>query len=147
MATWNHLIECLRTAVQPVRDQITDGELLESFVQHRYPEALAELVHRHGSLVWGVCRRLLRQPQDAEDAFQATFLVLVRKAATIRQQERVAHWLYRVAYQTALNRHPTSGMTSNRCSTGNWTVSQRSTVPSLSCATWRAKPARRRLDN
>jgi RNA polymerase sigma factor (sigma-70 family) len=104
MATgpWNSIVQQLRTAVLPVHDEITDADLLESFVLHRNPDALAVLVHRHGPLVWNVCRRLLRKPQDAEDAFQATFLVLVRKAATIRHKERCAHWLYRVAYQTAL---------------------------------------------
>ena len=95
MATWNHLIECLRTAVQPDRDQITDGELLKSFVQNRYPEALAELVQRHSSLVWGVCRRLLRKPQDAEDAFQATFLVLVRRRRQTPQTSELCRWTIR----------------------------------------------------
>src|SRR5271169_3360029 len=97
--TWNNVLQHLRTAVAPVREEMTDAGLLESVVHHGDREALAALVHRHGPLVWSVCRRLLRKPQDAEDAFQATFLVLVRKAATIRHQERCAHWLYRVAYQ------------------------------------------------
>ena len=80
----------------------TDGELLESFVHQRDDAALATLVHRHGSMVWGVCQRVLRSHHDAEDAFQATFLVLVRKAATIRDKELVANWLYGVAHQTAV---------------------------------------------
>jgi RNA polymerase sigma factor (sigma-70 family) len=99
---WNSLVQHLRTAVLPTRDEATDADLLESFVQHGHSETLAALVQRHGPLVWSVCRRLLRKPQDAEDAFQATFLVLVRKATTIRHRERCAHWLYRVAYQTSL---------------------------------------------
>jgi RNA polymerase sigma factor (sigma-70 family) len=104
MATgpWNSIVQHLRTVALPVRDEITDADLLESFVLQGNPEALTALVQRHGPLVWNVCRRLLRKPQDAEDAFQATFLVLVRKATTIRCRERCAHWLYRVAYQTAL---------------------------------------------
>jgi DNA-directed RNA polymerase specialized sigma24 family protein len=80
----------------------TDGELLEAFVQRRDCQALKCLVRRHAPIVWGVCRRTLAQQHDAEDAFQATFLVLVRKAATIRSRDLLANWLYRVAYQTAV---------------------------------------------
>jgi RNA polymerase sigma factor (sigma-70 family) len=80
----------------------TDGELLRVFVQARDEAALSALVRRHGPMVWGVCRRLLRSHHDAEDAFQATFLVLVRKAATVRDPQKVANWLYGVAHQTAV---------------------------------------------
>jgi RNA polymerase sigma factor (sigma-70 family) len=82
---------------------MTDGQLLESFVGRREKAALEVLVHRHAAMVWGVCRRLLRHEQDAEDAFQATFLVLVRKAASVKPRELVGNWLYGVARQTGLN--------------------------------------------
>src|SRR5580700_8626189 len=87
---------------------MTDGELLTHFVKHRDDAAFAAVVRRHASMVWGVCRRLLRGHHDAEDAFQATFLVLVRKVATIRDKETVANWLYGVAHQTAVRLRSTA---------------------------------------
>lgn len=80
----------------------TDGQLLAAFIERRDEAAFAALVHRHGSMVWGVCRRILSNPHDVDDAFQATFLVLVRKAHSIRPREMVANWLYGVACQTAI---------------------------------------------
>jgi RNA polymerase sigma factor (sigma-70 family) len=81
---------------------LTDAQLLEAFLGRQDEAALAALVARHGPMVWGVCCRILRNHDDAEDAFQATFLVLVRKAASVMPRQRVGNWLYGVAYQTAL---------------------------------------------
>ncbi len=81
---------------------LSDGQLLECFVIGREEAAFEALVRRHGPMVLGVCRRVAGNVQDAEDAFQATFLVLVRKAASLRSRELVGNWLYGVAYRTAL---------------------------------------------
>ena len=98
----NSVIEQLRRAVLlPDGAGLGDGDLLGSFIERHDETALAALVRRHGPMVWGVCRRLLSH-HDAEDAFQATFLVLVRKAVSIRSREMVGNWLYGVAHQTAL---------------------------------------------
>lgn len=83
-------------------DGLSDGTLLETYVQSRDEPALSALVRRHSTMVWGVCRRVLGGGQDAEDAFQTTFVVLVRKAASIRDRTKVANWLYGVAQQTAV---------------------------------------------
>lgn len=82
--------------------ELTDGQLLECFIEHREEAAFAALVKRHGPMVWGVCHRLLNH-HDAEDAFQASFLVLFRKAASIKPRVMVANWLYGVAHQAALH--------------------------------------------
>jgi DNA-directed RNA polymerase specialized sigma24 family protein len=82
----------------------TDGQLLQSYLDRseEAEAAFAALVQRHGPMVLGLCHRILRHAQDAEDAFQATFLVLSRKAASVVPQEQVGNWLYGVAYRTAL---------------------------------------------
>ncbi|HSZ54716.1 MAG TPA: RNA polymerase sigma factor [Tepidisphaeraceae bacterium] len=82
--------------------EVGDAELLSRFVASREDGAFAEIVHRHGPMVLGVCRRVLRHQQDAEDAFQATFLVLAMQASTIRDPSMLAGWLFGVARQTAL---------------------------------------------
>ena len=74
--------------------EATDGQLLEAFLIRRDEAAFEALLRRHGPMVLGVCRRMLGNLDDAEDAYQATFLVLVRKASTIRPQELIGSWLY-----------------------------------------------------
>ncbi len=78
-----------------------DGELLDRFGRGRDEAAFAALVARHGPMILGLCRQWLRDPHDAEDAFQAVFLVLARKAGTIRDPELLGNWLYGVARRTA----------------------------------------------
>src|SRR5689334_8722159 len=74
-------------------DGMGDGALLTTFIERRDEEAFAALVRRHGPMVWGVGRRLLGDGPDAEDAFQAAFLLLARKATTVRPPDRVGNWL------------------------------------------------------
>src|SRR5262249_39113560 len=81
---------------------MTDGQLLARFVATQEAAAFEELVRRHGPMVLRVCQRVLHHTQDAEDAFQAAFLVLLRKAGTVAKQESVASWLHGVAYRVAL---------------------------------------------
>jgi RNA polymerase sigma factor (sigma-70 family) len=86
----------------PVPGGVTDAELLRRFVHQRDEAAFELLLWRHAAMVLHVCRNVLRDSAKAEDAFQATFLVFVRRAAAIRRAEQVGGWLYRVAYHTAL---------------------------------------------
>ncbi|HEV3444364.1 MAG TPA: RNA polymerase sigma factor, partial [Gemmataceae bacterium] len=82
--------------------QRSDRQLLDDFSGRRDEAAFTALVARHGPMVARVCRRVLNHEQDAEDAFQATFLILARKTGSIRKREAVGAWLHGVAYRTAL---------------------------------------------
>jgi RNA polymerase sigma factor (sigma-70 family) len=81
---------------------LSDAELLDRYVAEQDEDAFAALVTRHGPLVWAVCRDVLREPIDVEDAFQATFLILIRRARSIWVEESLGGWLYRVAYRAAV---------------------------------------------
>jgi RNA polymerase sigma factor (sigma-70 family) len=91
-----------RAALLPDGAGLTDAQLIDAFRVRRDEAAFEVLVRRHGPMVLGVCRRILGNSDDADDAFQATFLVLVRKAASLKRTSLVGNWLYGVAYRTAL---------------------------------------------
>src|SRR5262245_61166962 len=92
---------CHLVNAEEARD-LSDGQLLQLYLGQRNQEAFTVLLRRHERLVWNVCRGALPCRQDAEDAFQATFIVLARKAASIRKQGSLASWLHGVAYRVAL---------------------------------------------
>ena len=97
------VVHYLRRVVAPGgMGGVCDAELLERFVRGRDEAAFELLVWRHGKMVFDLCRRLLRHEQDAEDAFQATFVALARRASALSRRESVGGWLYRVAYRIAL---------------------------------------------
>lgn len=97
------VLHYLRTRVRPINaESATDGQLLARYTHSGEVAAFEALVQRHGPLVWRVCRRVLAHEHDAEDAFQATFLVLVRKASSIRKEASLASWLYGVAHRIAV---------------------------------------------
>jgi RNA polymerase sigma-70 factor (ECF subfamily) len=96
------VLHYFQTVAAPQASGATDGHLLERFILCQEEEAFAELVRRHGPMVLGACRRILRNAHDAEDAFQATFLVLLRRAGSVHPRDQVGHFLYGVACRTAL---------------------------------------------
>jgi RNA polymerase sigma factor (sigma-70 family) len=99
----NSILRHLRRAVLlSGTESLSDAHLLDAFLAHRDGVAFEAMLRRHAPMVFGVCRRILRNVHDAEDAFQATFLVLARKAGSIRSQQVLASWLYGVAYRTAM---------------------------------------------
>src|SRR5262245_53172957 len=98
-STLRQLRRCL---ARPDAAGATDAELLQRFVSQRDETAFELLVWRHGPMVFGLCRRLLRHEQDAEDAFQASLLALARKAGSIGKRGSLGSWLYKVAYRVAL---------------------------------------------
>ena len=81
---------------------MSDGLLLERFVARQDGLAFEAILARHGPMVLSVCRRMLPELSDTEDAFQATFLILVRKAGTLRDRQRLGPWLYGVARRVAI---------------------------------------------
>src|SRR5262249_5436510 len=81
---------------------LTDGQLLTDFISHRDEAAFAALLLRHGPMVFGVCRRVLHNTQDVDDAFQATFLVLLRQADAMVKERSIGSWLYGLAYRIAV---------------------------------------------
>src|SRR5262249_21084086 len=86
----------------PAAADSTDHQLLKRFAAWHHEPAFESLLQRHGPMVWNVCRRVLRYSHDAEDAFQATFLVLIRKAGSLDRRGSLGNWLYTVAYRIAL---------------------------------------------
>src|SRR5262245_12228655 len=102
VATLNVVRQYLRRLHLPNVRALADGELLDRFCRYQDENAYTELVRRHGPMVLASCQRVLRHRQDAEDAFQAAFLILARKAHSIRKSQSVAGWLFQVARRLAL---------------------------------------------
>src|ERR1700722_14718455 len=101
MGPFGNALRQLRIQEAAAAIEFADADLLERFRNRLDADAFAVLVQRHGPLVLAVCRRILHDPNDADDAFQATFLVLARKAHTIRNTDSVVGWLHGVATRLA----------------------------------------------
>ena len=166
------VVQHLRSlALLPDAPGLTDRQLLEHFIAYHDETAFTALVRGHGPMVWGVCRRVLGNHHDAEDAFQATFLVLIHKAASLASRELVANWLFGVAPtgprssqrrwladNSSAKRKLPGSMTPNpgnrafcrswnHCSIKNWKGCPISTARCCCFATWREKPAKKQLAN
>src|SRR5262245_42103675 len=103
------VLQHIRRMAGADRDELPpDAQLLERFLLQRDEAAFSNLVRRHGAMVWSVCRGVLRHEQDAEDAFQAVFLILARNGSTIQRRSSVACWLHEVAYHVAIRAQRTA---------------------------------------
>src|SRR4051812_24931475 len=102
MPTPDSVLQEVRRFLQTTRPEAdSDRALVERYARTRDERAFAELVRRHGPMVLGVCRRVLRHTADADDAFQATFLILVRRAVAVRDPDRLRPWLFGGAWRAA----------------------------------------------
>ncbi|MGE3808565.1 MAG: RNA polymerase sigma factor, partial [Gemmataceae bacterium] len=100
------VMQQIRGLVQPAAPERSDAGLLEIFLEAQDQSAFGELMRRHGAMVLGVCQRVLRDGHQAEDAFQATFLILARKGGSVRKRSSLGSWLYGVAYRVARKMKP-----------------------------------------
>ena len=107
----------------------SDGELLGSFVENRDAKAFEILMIRHGPRVLRVCRQVLRRSQDAEDAFQSTFLLLAGKAGSIQKGDSLGHWLHSAAHRIAVRSRVDATRADNRSARSS--CSRRKTEPPL----------------
>src|SRR5437763_16889399 len=110
-ASLQEMVRQLHRAAARQEGGLTDAELLQRFARGRDEAAFELLLWRHGGMVLASCRRVLGDAQDAEDAFQATFLALARQAGSIAQGEALAGWLHRVATRVALRARHSAGRT------------------------------------
>jgi hypothetical protein len=100
------VLDYIQRTLAPPDSDLTDGQLQARFIASRDEVSFTRLVRRHGPMVWRLCLRVLGHVQDAEDTFQATFLILARKASSVVKRESVGSFLYGVAYRTALEAKP-----------------------------------------
>jgi RNA polymerase sigma factor (sigma-70 family) len=108
----------------PPSEDVADADLLDRFVRRKDEAAFSALLERHGPMVLGVCRRLLQDPHEADDAFQATFLIFLQKARSLRDPASLGNWLYGVAHRVARRA---------RTVAARWRVSERQ-VPEMAAA-------------
>lgn len=133
MQAYGPLLQLVRQFQGSHRDEMTDGELLQQFLAQPEQATFATLVQRHGTMVFHVCRRVLGFSHDVEDAFQATFLVLVQKAQQLQHRETVGDWLHGVAHHTALKAR---AMISKRINKERAAVKPVEVMPTLELEPW-----------